>query len=269
MTLSEYGLWQHLDTLIRDPTVSEQVKFVIVNGEAGELLQKNFRAFPRTGKYIDRLIEKESKGQTIPETTLYSFTRDYYDDGIDPVAPIIKDDGESIIVDGIGIFRGDKYVGKINPKDSLIFAFLRNSFKQGEISIDLSEGAEENETVMLNSLNSKKKIEVVHTPTGRPNIVIHVKVKASVQEYTGDLKLSEEADRRKLEQEISEVTSKQADRLVTYMQQRNADSLGIGTFVRNSMSHKAWKQFHWADAFPNVNIQCRIVVKIKDYGFRR
>lgn len=269
LALSKRDIWEHMDTLIRDPTISDQVKVIVINGDAADMLAKNFPENPRTGKYIDRLIEKEAKGQTIPETTLYSFTRDYYDDGIDPVAPVLKDMGDSIIVDGIGLFQGGRYVDKIVPKDSLIFAFLRGSFKHGELSLDLSKSDIGSKSVMLSSLNSSRSIDVSGNGGERRSVLIDVKVKASVLEYIGKLRLSDEKEREALERAMSDQLTRRGNQMLQFLQAKKTDSLGIGTQVRNSMSYAQWKALAWQDEYPRLTITCKIHIKIKDYGFRR
>lgn len=269
MSLAQKGIWEHMDTLIRDPTISEQVKVIVVNGEADSLLEKHFGEFPRTAQYIDRLIEKEAKGNTIPETTVYSFSRDYYDDGIDPIAPIIKDAGDSIQVDGIGLFRDGQYVDKIVPDESILFSFLLDSFKKGELNIDLRTVEPRSKAVMLSALNSSRKISVDHGGTGPRNVVIDVNVKASILEYIGELNLGNDADKQKLEQAISEHLTKRAERIVSFLQEEKIDSIGIGKHVRNSMDYSAWKSLSWREEFSKINVRCKIKLKIKDYGFRR
>lgn len=268
MELAKRDIWEHMDTLIRDSTVSEQVKIAVINGDAATMLEKNFPANPRTSKYIDRLIEKESKGQTIPETTLYKFTRDYYDDGIDPIAPVLKDIGDSIIVDGIGLFQDGRYIDKIEPKDSLVFSMMRGSFRHGEVSLDLTKSDIDSKTIMLSSLNSSRSVRVIDKPGGTPTVKIEVELHASVLEYIGNLKISEDTDRKKLERVVSGLLMQRADQLLGFLQEKRTDSLGIGKFVRNRMSYAAWKALTWRDEYPRLSIQCSIRLKIKDFGFR-
>ncbi|AOZ93152.1 Ger(x)C family spore germination protein [Paenibacillus crassostreae] len=265
---SKEGLRNNLDTLMRDPSIGDRINIIIVNGDAGNLLEKNFKQFPPTGKYIDRLIHKESAGQSIPNTTLYTFTRDYYDDGIDPIAPMIKDAGESIRVDGVALFKDDKVVGKIKPQDLMIFAFLRGNLQQGELDFDLSNDTQESQSLTLTAISSKKKVHVTYDDN-QMKVMIHVNVLASATEYIGELKLSDNADRRKLEQEISEITTQRAQQVIKYLQEKKADSLGIGTYVRNSMPYSNWSKLNWHDQYPLVNIECHMHIKITDYGFLR
>lgn len=268
LSLAKTGIWKHMDTFMRDPTIAEKLKIIIVNGDAESLHKKSYPEFPQTSRYIDSLIQKEINNQSIPDTTLYSFTRDYYDDGVDPVAPIIKDTGKSIILDGIALFKDDIYVGKLNPDDLHTYAFLKGKLKNGEMSMDLSERTKDSTALMLVSLKSKRKITVKYEQNGNPNVVINANVKASVIEYIGDLRLSNNSDKKKLEQEISNIITERANQIIKFLQEKNSDSIGIGTYVRNSMTHKKWKELKWSELYPQINIQCKVNIKITDHGFR-
>lgn len=268
LSLSKAGLWNHIDTLIRDPSISPQVKVTVVNGNAGELLRKDYKQQPRTGKYIDKLLTKEAEGQTVPKMTLYQFARDYYDDGIDPVAPIIKDVGDHITIDGIGLFRNDRYVTKIKPKDALIFAFLRGRFKQGELSVDLAREAHSDKQIaMLSGLMSTREVKVNLGRNGNTTVRFVIHIQGSILEYIGPYNLSNDSERKKLEHQIASYISDKSEKMVTMMQRHKVDSLGIGTHVRNRMSYQEWKSHNWNDElYPDVRVLFDVSVKIKSYG---
>ncbi|WP_269758130.1 hypothetical protein [Thalassobacillus sp. C254] len=44
-------------------------------------------------------------------------------DGVEPVATLVKVGENEIIMDGTALFKGDQYVSKIDPKKSNIFFF--------------------------------------------------------------------------------------------------------------------------------------------------
>lgn len=267
LSLSKQGLWQHIDTLIRDPSISPRVKVTVVNGNAHDLLAKDYPSHPRTGQYIDRLIEKESFSQAIPKVNLSQFTRDYFDDGIDPVAPIIKQSGENVILDGIALFRKDRYITKIKPDQALIFSFLRGNFKHGELSINLADTGRDKEHVMFSSLISQRRVKVSsNREHDHFTVDIDVKIKGSVLEYIGDLRLNNDRDREQLEDLISKYITEKMQKMISKMQKNNVDSIGIGKYVRNSLSYKQWSQLEWRDIYPDVKVQCHASITIKDYG---
>jgi spore germination protein len=267
LSLSKNGVWEHIDTLMRDPAISQRVKVAVVNGNANDMLKKDYSSHPRTGQYIDLLLEKETKAQNIPEVSLYEFSRDLLDDGIDPVAPILKQKEKSIIIDGIGLFKNDKYITKIKPEKVLIFSILSDTIKGGETSIDLGEIGRENENVMFSSLISKRDIKVKsNVKQNRFTVNINIEIKGSVLEYIGDLKINKDKDRKELEKLISEYFSKETKEMIETMKEHRVDSVGLGKYVRNSLPYNEWKKLKWDEVYSDLEVNCNAKIKIKDYG---
>jgi spore germination protein len=267
LSLAKKGLWEHIDTLVRDPLIAPRVKVTIVNGSATDLLTREFPNHPRTGQYIDRLIEKESKTQALPKVTLYEFTRDLFDDGIDPVAPIVKGSDLNAVIDGVAIFNEDRYVMKIDPKEALFFALLRDDFQQGQLSLDLpSKGGDQKDLAMFSNVIGNRHVKVHKQGNGKFAVDIKITVQGSLLEYIGKLDLSDDKAKHELESRMSEYISKQAEAIIKKIQKNKADSIGIGTYVRNSMSYKQWKEMDWRKVYPQVEVHCSTKIKIKDYG---
>lgn len=265
LSLSRKGLWDHLDTLVRDPAISQRIKISVVNGNANELLKKKYPSHPATGQYIDRLLDKEARTNNVPEITLYEFARDYFDDGIDAIAPIIKDIGEDVAIDGIALFDGDQYKTKLDVDQSIYFAFLRDSFKRGDLSIDLGDVGLSGEYV-FSTLSNKRKVKVSRDSSGSYAVDIAMEIRGSVLEYTGEFKLSDQIERGKLEKLVSQHISRKLDTIIKKLQKNNVDSIGVGKYVRNSMSFEGWSKLDWERLYPQVDIRPSVQVTIKDYG---
>ncbi|MDQ0115346.1 Ger(x)C family spore germination protein [Paenibacillus harenae] len=264
--LARKGIGEHIDTFVRDPAISQRMKITVVNGNVQHLLTRRYAEHPRPGQYVDRMLDKEAEAMMIPNVTLYDFTRDYYDDGIDAVAPIIREKGKDITIDGIALFQGDRYVARIDPDDSLIFAILRRNFKRGEMSINLNSLGYGKEKLLFSSMVSSRKIKVNRGENGGLSVQIRMLVKGSVLEYVGDLKIGEEEDRHKLEKRIAEYLTSNAQKMIDAMQRHKADSIGIGKHVRNSMSYAEWKSTNWDELYPNIEVKCSTEVVIKHFG---
>jgi len=266
ITLAKQGIWDYIDTLIRDPSIPARVKVIIVNGNAGRLLSKDYGQHPRTGQYIDRMLEKEAKAHAIPKTSLFKFTRDYYDDGIDPVAPLIKEGKRNILIDGVALFAKDKYITRIGTDDTMFFSLLYEDFKSGDINFNLGRSKGKPETVMFSYLVNKRKIRIHRDNAGKLHATIEIKIKGTVLEYTGGLHLSRDQDLRSLERKTSEHVNRNTERLIKLMQKHKVDSLGIGRYVRNHLSYAEWKQLDWRETFPQVDVQCLSTIKITNFG---
>ncbi|KIL34848.1 hypothetical protein SD71_17760 [Cohnella kolymensis] len=266
--LAKEGIWPLMDTFQRDPSISQRLKITVVDGSAHDLVTEKYPPHPMTGPYIERMLEKQEKSKMSAEATLYDFTRDYYDDGIDPIAPIVKKQGGNVVMEGIALFNEDRYMTKIPADEVLIFGFLQGDFRQGELSMDFGESAnKEANNAMFTSLISKRKIKVFANRS-RDDITVNVSVqiKGSVLEYNGKMDLSIDQDRRKLERLISEQITDKANDMISKMQKNNVDSLGLGQYVRNSMSYGRWKKLNWEEVYPHVRVHCKATMVIKDYG---
>jgi len=267
LSLAKQGIWEHIDTLVRDSSISPRVRVTIVNGSAHELLAKDYSQHYRTGQYIDRMLEKEAISQTIPEVSLYQFTKDFLDDGIDAVAPVIKQINDHVAIDGVALFQDDRYVTKIEPDQAIIFAILRGKFKNGEMSVDMSEVGRSNEHIMFTSLISNRKIKVKASPEAQRYYAdISIDVSGSVLEYTGKLSIDNEEHQKQIEKTIEEYIKLKGEELIAMMQKNNVDSIGLGKYVRNKLSYEQWKNLNWRKVYPTIEVTCNVHVRIKDYG---
>lgn len=266
MSLARKGLLKHLDSFQRDPAISPRVKLSIVRGNAKALLERSYINHPVISKYIEGLLQKESAGQNIPVSTVYSFVRDYYDDGIDPVMPMIKVQDDNVVIDGVALFHDDRYVAEIPADDGLVFSFLRGSFSQGDLSIHLDVGGPGGDTVMMTSIIAKRKVKVSRGSNGKPAFTIYVDLKGTVIEYTGSHSLSRTSEKQLLEKEIERALVKRADKLIAFMQKHNADSLGLGISARSRSSYGAWQKLKWPETYPAVQARSSFSIEIMNTG---
>lgn len=267
INLAKEGVWEYIDALLRDPSVSPQIKITVVNGSAYQLLSKDYSQHSRTGQYIERMLDKESQSQTVPKMDLFRFSRDYWDDGIDSVAPMIKDAGNHVEIDGIALFRGDRYITKVETDQALIFAFLRGPFKRGELSIDLTKVGRSNERMMLSSISSERKIKVTSKNDNNEfHIDLRIKVSGTILEYIGTINLNSENGRVEAERLIAEYIKNQLDDMIAMLQENNVDSIGIGKHVRATLNYQQWKSMDWHEVFPNIKVNTDVKISIKDIG---
>ncbi|QOR64627.1 Ger(x)C family spore germination protein [Cytobacillus suaedae] len=265
-SLSESGLWPHIDTLVRDPAIGQRVRLAITKDEAYEIIKKEYKSRPRTGEYISELLEKAVESNSIPRITVYHFSRDYFDDGIDPVMPMLKQDDDNIVIEGIALFQDDKYITKISPEKGTLFVLSYKDMSGGTLNIKLNEAEENQELVMLSAVNGKRKIQAKKVGDKQYEVTLNLEVKGSVLEYIGDKTISDDKDRAKLEDTLSNYVKTEVEKIITTMQENQVDSIGIGKFVRNSITYDEWKSLDWREVFPTVRINTEAKVVIKEFG---
>lgn len=266
-SLAREGVWPHLDTMVRDPTISPRVKISIVEGEAAGILGKSYAQHPSTGIYIDRLLETGIAAQDIPRISLFEFQRDFLDDGIDPIMPVLKDLGNDVEVTGLALFRADRYAGKLKAEDIPIFLMLFENNSKLDIYQDLGSGDRQGSSfTMLSGVKTTRKVKARRLSSGQFELQIRVRAQGHVTEYRGEQDMASEEQRKQLEQTVSEQLSERAERLIALLQRTKSDSLGFGSYVRNSMPYRAWKQLDWPEEFPEAKIRCQVRFTIQSFG---
>lgn len=268
---AKLGIIKELDTFVRDPTIRGNVKLITVDGDAGELLSRSLPQNEMTSLFLDDLLLTTEKTSIIPETNLYTFARDLYDEAIDPIMPVIKKDNQKLFISGIGLFQSDKLVEILKAEHLPVFRLLHGSFNNLDCVIKIHEEAEKVDSqVGLFHISGERNISVsVHHPikSGKDlKVTIGINVIGAITEYTGSMKLEYPTNQLKLEAYMNRYFEQEAEKLVDLFQKRKIDPLGIGQFVRQQTSHSEWKTIQWRDVFETADIRVKANVKMKNYG---
>ncbi|MFA9557233.1 Ger(x)C family spore germination protein [Evansella sp. AB-rgal1] len=262
--LAKEGIMPIINSLDRDSHIGLHVKVIVVEGGTGkELLFEEYSRHPRTSRYLHDLIDKEADQSVVIGTSLYQFSRDYYDDGIDPVCPIIKKGENEIIIDGIALFREDKYVNKLTPDESLFFHMLYSDYEEKNVYFNIALEDEDDVFTSFSVLEVRPKFIV----TSPDVLEINLQVKGIIEEYSGTSDLSVREPKMKLENQLEEYIQKKSQNVITKLQQFGVDSIGFGTYVRNSVRYSEWKEMNWIESiYPDAQITVNTEVRIKGTG---
>lgn len=261
--LARRGLWAHMDTFLRDPSISIRTAMVVVEGKAGEIISQEYPRHTKTANYINKLLQKESNKQSVPRTALHQFTRDYFDDGMDPIAILIKEQEKDITISGIATFQGDKMIDKLPWKDVYLFSLLYQNLSQGEFS--MTSDHPDLKAISFRAVRSKRRIEVSKRSSGEYEADIYLRVEGGVEEYIGNAKLST-PERAKVEKLVSEHIATEASRVLRTLQQNRTDGIGLGKYVRNKMSYEEWKGTDWHDLFGQMTVRVHCSFYMKNFG---
>ncbi|MCY9656903.1 Ger(x)C family spore germination protein [Paenibacillus chondroitinus] len=268
---AKQGIWKALDSYRRDYTVGERLKIVVVNGSAVDMLTHSYAQISTVGSHIDQLLTQETKIHEVPEVTLYSFARDYFDDGIDPIAPLVMMKNDNVEIDGVALFKKDRYIGKISQHNTVMFAILHHNLNNAEFNVRfMDQSSGQKEGAMISSIISKRKVSIMKQPAGAPpKIVMQIRLSGIMLEYTGASTFKHTDEQKALNQDLSKAIREQMQAILNQVQHVGGDNLGIGTYVRNSMRYNEWKKMNWDALYPNVDIRVEVDAKIRDYGMIR
>lgn len=135
--------------------------------------------------------------------------------------------------------------------------------------MDRSSG--QKESAMISSIASKREVIVnkQERKSTVPQVVIHIQLSGIILEYTGKSTFKKPEEQKKLDQDLSEAIGEQLQAIVRHLQHSGGDNLGIGTYVRNSMSYEKWNNLNWKSIYPRADIRVEVDTTIRDYGMIR
>ncbi|WZY00180.1 Ger(x)C family spore germination protein [Bacillus sp. FSL W7-1360] len=256
--LSERGIFDTLDTYYRDPKVAARAYLAVVDGEAKELLENNYPFQQEEIGYLNRLINHNINRGNLPRTNMHLFMRAFYGKGKDPFLPLLVYTDEYIRIQGLALFKGDKWVDQLNLEQAFFFKLLTDDYETGgfiELPID-----ENGEQAVLKELRSGKSF-TFNIKEQYPSIDIHVRVKARLSEYSGK-NLTEERLKEITAYSEKEMT-KRLQKLLDDLQKKKLDPIGFGDQVihRGPMDIKEWEEI-----YPQMALNATVSVKIIESG---
>ena len=253
--LAKHGIYDYLDYLNRDPSVGSQVFLAVVEGNAKDYLTKKYET-QDTGIYISGILEKNMKRGTIPKTNLHQMLYKYYSKGADLFLPLLVLRDDKVKINGMALFKGDKYVGKISFKELFAFKTLVEDYKFGILPLHVQKSSAD-----LENIKSKRHYQVDNTGS-IPKVNIDIKIEGVIREYKGT-KMNHQVIQR-LEKQFEERLNNDYQRIISRTQALKVDSLGIGDILNSRIRNFDFKRYK--DYYPEMSIEARVNVNITEYG---
>ncbi|MCM3718194.1 Ger(x)C family spore germination protein [Fictibacillus phosphorivorans] len=256
------GILDIMNSLYRDPNVGNRLFLSVVEGNTNKLLTNEYTATPLPSIYIMELLEQNIKSENLPRTNLHVFLYSYYGEGIDPFLPIIKSEKNSLQLNGIALFRDDKYVGRINHKESFVFKILLEGSRTGNYEVQLKKGKRKGHSVIRNIKGTASyKVKKVN---GVPEFNIKLKILGEIHEYPPWLDLENKQNIQLVEKTLTKEINKDAKKIIAKFQRLNVDPLGLGDQVRRREKNWVFKRFK--EQYPDMKISVSTDFEIVESG---
>ncbi|MCT8975066.1 Ger(x)C family spore germination protein [Clostridium sp. CX1] len=264
------GINNFLEVFLRSPENPLLANVIVVEGSPYELmkLSENFKNKPRPTFYVNGLLESARKNSYVPETRVSHFTILTCSKTIDPTTPLLRYSSEQIQVAGAALFSGDKMVGKIDIKDAALLNGLIgvkediNYVYQGPYSYKEQEDIKSGAAIVMK--NKNRKIQV--TTEGDKTIInIKLDFKGYLNEYSGELDLTNPEDKKKLEDAVGQFLKKDYVKLLKYLSQVGSDPVGFGEILRTK-ENKYWKSIKWKDLYKYAYFNVEAKINFDFYG---
>jgi spore germination protein len=254
--IAKKGLTDLVDTLQRDASVGSRVYLTVGRESANSIMKAKF-GNRGAAAYISNLIRHNIENRDIPKTNLHIFLYDLYAQDSDPFLPILKKgEGDTVVLDGLALFKGDKMVSEI-PNDKLIFfKLIGDRYTEGTYSLQLFK----KEQVAIKTISSDRKIKVNQDDPSK--LTIKVKVSGIVQQYTG--KRITPKIKNEIEKAFEKEIIKESKQLIEQFKELNIDPLGMQDLIESQI--RGFGKKEWKETYSKLNVEIKPEVMITETG---
>ncbi|WP_286230192.1 Ger(x)C family spore germination protein [Neobacillus mesonae] len=254
--LAKHGIGDLVDTLQRDPSISERLLVAVVDGETAPLLKKKY-GDRDTGAILSMLIDQNINAGLVPTYNLHHFLNNYFSKLSDPFLPVLEHKRKQVRIKGIALLKGERYVKTLHPDHQFVFKALLENFQLGIYKLKLGE----EHYVAIENIKTAHKFRIENSKTF-PKITGQLKVKGIIRETLG--KRTTEKEMAEIKQKMRKQLERQASDMIATFQQLKIDPLGLGNEVRSrTRNFNAQK---WLEQYPDVKIKVKVDVEILEKG---
>lgn len=277
---AQEGIIPFLDTLIRDPRVSDTMMLAVTNQTAKQVIMSEQKSVPiNTAQYLQDLIKKEIKRDFLPIITLHAFTRFVTQIGVDPVLPIIDSVDNVPTLMGVAVFRDDKYVDEVSFEEGFLINLLRRRISETPLdatvpldnykdkitfpSEEVSQ-SEESINVFLSLQRGKGKLNLVNEES--LHYKADIKMDVELLEVSIPIELKKEDTIKRLENDLNQYYQKKYEQLFTKLQEVNSDVFGLGKIYAATRKGSSITKEEWEKEYPKTTLEFHVDLSIVDYG---
>lgn len=257
---AENGVEALVHTLCRDPSIGFRLQLAVAETKALTIL-KGIRHM-QIPFFISDSVAQNIKTLNLPKTNLHIFLFNLYGEGRDPYLPYFVMHNDRVKLDGLALFRDDKFVHPINSKESFLLKIMVEKAKSGQIPFEVTI-KNRKETGMLKNLHSHAAFDVNMTESV-PSIRVKLMVNGQISDYSEWLQLSNPQVLRQMEKELSSYLQKEATIFVKHLQKLEVDPVGFGDFVRSRST--SWDYSHFKKMYPHMKIAVTASIKLEQTG---
>lgn len=252
--------------------ISEQVKRFILTPQLGTNIQivvseqparKALMALKNTGELtLADQLKHNMVHRSMPKMNLHVFLNHFFGEGMDAYVPMISIKKNRIMVDGVGIFKDDKFKLQFKEKQTFLFSILENPKTLGLYKIVTNEKGKK-DVIVVSGYKSKTNWEFIGNHQ-HPELNLLLNLEWTVRQHPLWIDISKSGDLEKLKTMIERDVKKEVANLLSTLQENEVDPLGIGNIVR--ARDRKWNEKSFYEKYPNMPIHVKVNVKLIHTG---
>lgn len=262
----EAGVDKFLDFFVRDPEPRPHQHILVAEGKMEDILKFKPNLEKASAQTLEGMMNNTVLTSEAYPVTLQEFVNDLMSNSKAATAPMVKVVGEGeeqkMQLAGTAVFRKEKQVGKIDPRETRGMLWVIGKVKSGIISLSSNEHGKVSIEIVQASSRIRPKLEKSEL-TAR----VDVKVICNIGEQLGGEDVSKPEKLTKFQKKVEREVEKEIRKAIRRSQELKADIFGIGEAFHRKYP-KQWKRLEpeWKQLFPKVKFSLNVTAKIKLIG---
>ncbi|MFD0693104.1 Ger(x)C family spore germination protein [Paenibacillus sp. GCM10027628] len=270
--LASGGIIDLADTLSRDPTLGDIIYLCVSDNKASDILTRRYPEVSNIGIYLYENIRQNSDLEELPSPSLHDFLRDYYSVGKDPIVPLLKRRGNEVAINGLALFRDDRMVHEVRPREGFLLKVLLGNKKTGSYELVVSSERltkymkHPGKDLKIAFVNRKSSRQIKLVQTSGPEFAMSISVLGDLQEISDAYSFNKHEAVVALEEEIGLKLAKEIERFIHDIQIHESDVVGFGEVYRSKVRNSHLTKEKWHAMFKDAKIKVNVKFTLRSTG---
>lgn len=263
---AKVGVTPRIDFLARDHEPRFRMNVLVAKGKAKDILNLKSKINPIPSAGIKNILEEEISLAKAPKVELHDFVEKLMEPYNDPYLPVIRIEKEDFEIFGTAVFKGDKMIGELTPRETRGMLRVLGEVKGGLQIVKF--GKHKDKTNYL-SIEIKKSKASIHAKIAKnkPQMIIEIEETGFVGSMTQPIELNDKTI-KEMEQAYANTIKKEVEHAVSKIQKELKSNVLNFAEVINREDKKYWKEHHqeWETLYPSLDVIVRVKTHIPENG---
>ncbi|WP_197479909.1 Ger(x)C family spore germination protein [Paenibacillus swuensis] len=222
------GVEAVMNNLCHDPKISTRMQLAVADREAYDLLKAS--QVSQNSFLLSSLLRQNMKEGNLPEHNFHIALYDYYGKGRDLFAPYLIMEQNQAKLDGLALFRRDKYITHISLNQALLLKLLLQNARNGSYRLQLQlQENRKSETVL--QINSSKVSYKFIKQKRSPLVSIQLDITAHIEDMPQASEDQQAQQFRELENKVRKQLTTDLEKFIALCKDKRVDPMGLSDYV--------------------------------------
>lgn len=256
--LAESGIRRMVDRFVITPQLGTHIQITVSTHSARETL----RTFKKEKSLtLAERIEHNMISQNLPKMNLHYFLNNFYGEGTDAYVPMLTiDEKHTIKIDGIGVFKDDKFKLHLSQEQTFLFSILKDYRNQATFKIDFNE-KESKEYLTVRAFRSTPKWK---WDPDHEQLNLRLNLAWTLVQHPDRFNAGNPKDVKELKKIIVGKLENGLVELFNTLKENEVDPIGIGNIVRSQ--DRTWEKESFYKKYPTLPIKVDVNFQIIHTG---